>query len=148
MIVETFLNQLLMKPFRFEEFVCRLAFFTTAMEEKKIKKTFFIVFIVFYNDLLDLSELVFVHLYQGEQAALTVNDQSVDGEASLMLDVIPGKMSNLRPLCLWIPGCPLSIMFCRVENKQVLVRHHTKHREAGASVGQLVVLRRKRNIEK
>jgi hypothetical protein len=46
MIVETFHSQLLMKPFKFEECVCRLAFFTTAIEKKKIKETCFLVFII------------------------------------------------------------------------------------------------------
>ena len=86
------------------------------------------------------------HFYQGKQAALTVDDESVNDKPSLLLDIIPGKMSHLLPLSIAISGCSPCIALCGVEHHQVLVSHHSKYRVARAAVGQLVVLNRKIKI--
>ena len=104
------------------------------------KSVFTRIFIIFYDDLLDLLELVLVCSNDVEQATLTINNEGVDGQAGLLLDIIPCKMSNPGSCRIFISRSLLAITYGGVQDNHVLISHDTKHRVAGAGVGQLVVL--------
>ena len=131
-----------MKSLRLKKSIHSLAFFTTTIEENKVKVAFVEIFIVLQNDLVDLTELMLVCVNEGEETSFTINYEGSNGKASFFFNVVPREMGNFLPCNILVNLCSsFAVSESLAHDNQVFFIHHTKNRVTSAVVGQLVILK-------